>query len=303
MTVEGDHRAPRGPAGLAGTAVAWRRPIADLLTSWAAAGDLGFTEVVAENVDPRHLPAELLVLRDHGVTVVPHGVTLGIAGADRPDPARLARLAALAEALGSPVVSEHVAFVRAAGTPDALHGDVLEAGHLLPPPRTSDSLDVLVENVRAAQAALPVPLVLENVAALLTWPEDTLDEADFLTALVERTGCRIVLDVANLHASAIARGTDPAADLLRFPLEAVAYVHVAGGVVDANGLYLDTHAHPMTPPVLALVRTLVTAYAERSLPLPGILLEHDEDVTVAAIEGEYAALRAAVATARTGVTA
>ncbi|MFW6773324.1 DUF692 family multinuclear iron-containing protein [Nocardioides sp. CPCC 205120] len=303
MTVDGAYRAPRGPAGLAGTAVAWRRPVAGLLASWAAAGDLTFTEVVAENVDPRALPAELLALREHGVTVVPHGVTLGIAGAERPDPARLDRLASLAEALGSPVVSEHVAFVRAAGSPDPLHGDVLEAGHLLPPPRTAESLDVLVENVRAAQAALPVPLALENIAALLTWPEDTIDEADFVTALVERTGCRLVLDVANLHASAVARRSDPVADLLRFPLEAVAYVHVAGGVEDANGLFLDTHAHPMTPPVLALVRTLVTAYDDRALPVPGILLERDEDVTVAAIEGEYTALRTAVATARTGVTA
>ena len=52
-----------------------------------------------------------------------------------------------------------------------------------------EALDVLVENVRAAQDALPVPLALENVAATLAWPEDELDEPDFLTELVARTGC------------------------------------------------------------------------------------------------------------------
>lgn len=281
--------------GLRGTAVAWRRPIADLLASYAAAGELSFTEVVAENVHPDRLPPALLALRGAGVTVVPHGVTLGLGGADLPDPARLAHLAALATALDAPLVSEHVAFVRAASTPDPLHGDVLEAGHLLPPARTADSLAVLVENVRAAQAALPVPLAVENIAALFTWPEDTLDEADFLTALVDATGCRLVLDVANLHASATARGSDPVADLLRFPLDAVAYVHVAGGEEHADGLYLDTHGHPMTPPVLALLRTLVTAYDDRRLPLPGILLERDDDVTEAAVRSEYDVLRAAAA--------
>ncbi|HEY1134050.1 MAG TPA: DUF692 family protein, partial [Nocardioides sp.] len=280
-----------------GTAVAWRRPVAGMLASYAADGALSFSEVVAENVDPARLPTELVALRDAGVTLVPHGVTLGLAGAELPDPRRLAHLAALAEALDAPLVSEHVAFVRAAGTPDPLHGDVLEAGHLLPPPRTADSLEVLVENVRAAQAALPVPLAVENIAALLTWPEDTIDEPDFLTALVERTGCHLVLDVANLHASATARGTDAVADLLRFPLEAVAYVHVAGGEERPDGLYLDTHAHPMTPPVLALVTTLVAAYRHRGLPVPGILLERDEDVTPEAIRSEYDALRAAVAAA------
>ena len=277
-----------------GTAVAWRRPVADLLAAYAAAGDLSFTEVVAENVDPARLPDELAALPDAGVTVVPHGVTLGLAGAELPDPRRVAHLAALAEAFHAPLVSEHVAFVRAASTPDPLHGDVLEAGHLLPPPRTADSLDVLVENVRAAQAALPVPLAVENIAALFTWPEDTLDEPDFLTALVERTGCRLVLDVANLHASAVARGSDPVADLLRFPLEAVAYVHVAGGQERPDGLYLDTHAHAMIPPVLDLVSTLAAAYRHRELPVPGILLERDEDVTPEAVRSEYDAVRAAV---------
>lgn len=276
-----------------GTAVAWRRPLAGLLAEYTEQGLLSFTEVVAENVDPGRLPAELVALREAGVVVVPHGVTLGLAGAALPDPDRLAHLAALAERLDAPLVSEHVAFVRAAATPDPLHGDVLEAGHLLPPPRTPDSLAVLVDNVRAAQAALPVPLAVENIAALLGWPEDTIEEPDFLTALVERTGCRLVLDVANLHASATARGTDPVADLLRFPLEAVAYVHVAGGV-EQDGFYLDTHAHPMTPPVLDLVATLVAAYDDRGLPVPGILLERDDDVTEAAVRAEHDALRAAV---------
>ena len=84
-----------------------------------------------------------------GVPVVPHRVrlSLGSAGA-APDPARVGHLAGLAERLGAPLVSEHVAFVRGGG---------LEAGHLLPVPRTRAALGVLTANVRLAQAGLGVP--------------------------------------------------------------------------------------------------------------------------------------------------
>lgn len=276
-------------AVLAGTAVAWRPALSALLGSYAAAGRLGFTEVVAENLSDTSLPSSLTSL---DVPVVVHGVTLGLAGAAPPSPTGLDRLASLAGALGSPLVSEHVAFVRAADSPSALHSDVLEAGHLLPPPRTRESLDVLVENVRIAQESLPVPLAVENIAALFGWPEDTYSEPDFLSELVARTGVGLVLDVANLYASATARGSDPAADLQRFPLDAVAYVHVAGGV-ERDGLYLDTHAHPMPPPVLALLETLVDAH--RGRPLPGILLERDTDVSPETVAPEFDRLREAVA--------
>jgi len=63
----------------------------------------------------------------------------------------------------APLVSEHVAFVRAGG---------LEAGHLLPVPRSSEALEVLTAHVRTVQAELDVPLALEPIATLFDWPDD-----------------------------------------------------------------------------------------------------------------------------------
>jgi hypothetical protein len=139
-----------------------------------------------------------------------------------------------------------VAFVRGGG---------LEAGHLLPVPRTREALGVLAGNVRLAQAELGVPLALEHVAAVLEWPAPELDEAAFLTELLERTGALLLLDLANLHANARNHGGDPLALLDALPLERIAYVHVAGGV-ERDGLYHDTHAHPTPPPVLELLAEL-----------------------------------------------
>ena len=151
--------------------------------------------------------------------VIPHGVRLSLGGADKPDRRRIAHLARVAELLDAPLVSEHVAFVRAGGT---------EAGHLMPVPRTREALQIVAENVRQAQQQLPVPLALEQIAALVDWPEAELDEAAFLCELLDRTGALLLLDVANLYANARNHRYDPLSFLDRLPLDRIAYVHVAG---------------------------------------------------------------------------
>ncbi|HEX4246418.1 MAG TPA: DUF692 domain-containing protein, partial [Pseudonocardia sp.] len=201
-----------------GLGIGWRPEIAGLLADLPG---LRFCEVVAEAL--RHdgvLPAPLAALRSRGVTVVPHGTRLSLGGAEPLDPHRVHHFASVAAALEAPVASEHVAFVRAGG---------LEAGHLLPVPRTREALRVLVRNVRTLRAELEAPLALEPIAALFDWPDDELTEADFLTELLEQTDAYLLLDVANCYANARNRGTDPADLLDRLPLERVAYAHVAGG--------------------------------------------------------------------------
>ncbi|RZU24000.1 DUF692 domain-containing protein [Streptomyces sp. BK239] len=267
-----------------GTGIGWRPEIADAVERMPG---IDWVEAVAENVCPGHLPDSLLRLRERGVTVVPHGVSLGLGGADRPDEGRLTALAERAEALGSPLVTEHIAFVRAGGPLTA--SPRLEAGHLLPVPRTRDALDVLCENVRIAQEALPVPLAVENIAALISWPGDEMTEGQFLYDLADRTGVRLLIDVANLHTNHVNRGEDPAEALAELPLEAIAYVHVAGGF-ERDGVWHDSHAHPVPRPVL----DILTDLASRVSP-PGVLLERDENFPEPAeLEGELSAIRDAV---------
>ncbi|SCD74858.1 DUF692 domain-containing protein [Streptomyces sp. DvalAA-19] len=248
-----------------GIGIGWRPEIA---AEVEALTGIDWVEAVAENLCADHLPDSLVRLRERGVTVVPHGVSLGLGGADRPDPERLAGLAARAELLGTPLVTEHIAFVRAGGPLTA--SPRLEAGHLLPVPRTWDALDVLCENVRIAQDALPVPLALENIAALISWPDEELTEGQFLAELVERTGVRLLIDVANLHTNHVNRGEDPAKALDELPVEAIAYVHVAGGV-EKDGVWHDTHAHPVSAPVLDVLAEL-----RSRVDPPGVLLERDD---------------------------
>ena len=276
--------APSVPAPWLGFGIGWR-PQIDLTVERLSGVD--FVEAVAENIDPHRLPASLVELRARGTTAVPHGVSLSLGGADRPDPARLAHLAACAEALRSPLVSEHIAFTRGGG---------LDAGHLLPVPRTRDVLDVLTENVRIAQDALPVPLALENIAPLFRWPGEELTEGQFLGELAERTGALLLVDVANLHTAHVNLGIDPADVLDALPLERIAYVHVAGGT-ERDGVWHDTHIHPVAEPVLALLADLAARAARRHGidGLPGVLLERDGDYPPdAELAAELTAIRDAV---------
>jgi len=239
-----------------GMGVGWRPEIDGL----AARPELGFVEAIAESVDPRRPPAGLLAARERGLAVVPHGIGLSLGGAERPDSRRLEHLGAVAQRFAAPLVSEHIAFVRARGQ---------EAGHLLPVPRTHEALEILTENVAIAQRALPVPLALEHVAALVEWPEAELDEATFVSELIDRTGALLLLDLSNLYANAHNHGYDARGALARFPLERIAYVHVGGGV-HRDGVYHDTHSDPVVPGVLALVEELFTL-----TDAPGLLLERD----------------------------
>ena len=219
------------------------------------------------------------------MAVVPHGVRLSLGGAEPLDPVRVTHLAACAAALDAPLVSEHVAFVRAGGR---------EAGHLLPLPRSRAALDVLSAHVRSVQAELDVPLALEPIAALFDWPDDEYTEGEFLTALLERTGALLLLDVANVYANAVNRGTDPEALFDAIPLDRVAYVHVAGGAEHAAdpGVYHDTHTDPVPPAVLALLERL----RERLDVAPAVMLERDGRYPPAAtLRAELDAIAAAAA--------
>jgi len=237
-----------------GLGIGWRPELALAIERHPG---LGFVELTAENHDPDGPLAEpVRQLIGRGVKVVVHGVSLSLGGADPPKPDRLAALSRLAGQSSASLVSEHVAFVRAGG---------VEAGHLLPVPRTGESLQILVENVLAARGALPVPLALENIAALVEWPEGEMGEAEFLTELLERTDSLLLLDVSNVHANARNHGLDP--------LE-----------------YHDTHAHAVDRGSLALLEALAAR-----VQVPGVMLERDDDFPPAGeLATELDAIREAV---------
>ncbi len=237
----------------------WRSEIAaDLLRQ---PGCVDFIEVVAEGCyASRAARREACAFAEAWPAVV-HGIKLSLGGAEAIEAERARALGRLARDLRAPLITEHVAFVRSGGR---------DIGHLTPLPFTRAAIAAVERNVDRARRHLPdVPLALENVACTFRWPERDLDEPDFYAEIVRRSGCPLLLDVANLYANAVNDGADPFERARRFPLDQVAMIHVAGGAWQA-GFYFDDHAHAVGEGVFSLLAYVL----ERTGPVP-ILVERD----------------------------
>ena len=260
-----------------GVGIGYRRELAHALLANPSVVD--FVEVVAEACRDTAQRREALALAEVW-PVIPHGVKLSLGSAEGIDVSRARDFGRLARDLRAPLVSEHISFTRAGGR---------EIGHLTDLPMTREAVAVVARNVATLRRSLPdVPLLLENVARAFVWPESDheMDEGTFHAEVVRATGCNLLLDVGNLYANAVNASREPFQLLASYPLDHVAMLHVAGGVME-HGFYFDTHAHAVPDPVFALVARL----QERGA-LP-ILLERDGGFDEAsAIVSEVDRLRA-----------
>jgi uncharacterized protein (UPF0276 family) len=242
-----------------GLGIGWRQELALLIAERA---DLGFVELTSENHPTQlPLPPAVSALKQRGVTIIPHGLSLSLGSAQRPDARRVQMLAAQAQRLQSPLISEHIAFVRSGQE---------ESGHLLAVPRTRDMVRILSQNIREAMDQLPVPLALENIATLFEWPDAELSEHQFLCEVLDATGAMWLLDVENLYANSINHRFDAAAYIDAVGAERIAYCHMAGGT-HGTDVYHDTHAHPIPREVFELLAYVVS----KAPSLPGCMLERD----------------------------
>ncbi len=179
-----------------------------------------------------------------------HGVGLSLGSAERPDASHLARLIRLVEELDPALVSEHLAWSR-------LEGDYYN--DLLPLPLTEESLALVARNVDIVQQALGRRLLIENPSLYVSLEMNTLDEADFLAALVDRTGCGLLLDLNNAYISAHNLGRDLEAYLAALPWQAIGECHLAGHSLDTAvdpPLRIDDHGSPVCDAVWSLYARL-----------------------------------------------
>lgn len=178
-----------------------------------------------------------------------HALNLSPASPEPPARAYLNALLAVAEENGAAAVSDHLGFTR-----DGTRG--VEMGHFAPPPFTSAALDATCRNLDVIQSYFrSFPFYLENIAALFQF-RGTMSEADFLTRVLQRTGCGWLLDVTNLYANSRNHGYDAAAFLRQVvPVASRLQIHLSGGYFDAEaGLYMDSHSRPVPDAVWDLYR-------------------------------------------------
>jgi len=201
------------------------------------------------------------VRQDYGLSL--HGVGLSLGGADPLDREHLACLKRLVQRAEPALVSEHVAWGSAGG---------VFLNDLLPLPCTMAALRHTAARVAAVQDCLGRPILVENVSSYLQFEGAEMTEWEFLAGLAREAGCGILLDVNNIHVSAVNHGFD-ALDYLRgIPAALVGEIHLAG-YTDAGDILIDTHSAPVSAPVWALYREALALLG----PVP-TLIEWDAEL-------------------------
>lgn len=250
------------PKPVRGVGLGLRWPLLDDLLA-APPPDLEWLEIAPENYMRRggRFADGLARCRERW-PVVTHGLCLSLGGFDPLDVAYARALRAFLGEVGTPWHSDHLCFGAVDGV--ALHD-------LLPLPFHGATVARVVDRVRRAQDALGLPLAVENVSAYAAMPGATMGEPEFVTEVVERAECGLLLDVNNVFVNGLNHGFDPAAALGRYPLGRVVQMHVAGHELVA-GRWVDTHGAPVRDEVLALLGRALAATG----PVP-VLLERDDN--------------------------
>ncbi|MBJ2210243.1 DUF692 domain-containing protein [Pseudomonas carnis] len=203
--------------------------------------DIGFFEVHAENYMVAGGPFHHylgLIRAQYPLSL--HGVGLSIGGEAPLDREHLARLATLIERYQPQSFSEHLAW--------SSHGPVF-LNDLLPLAYDACTLERVCEHVDQVQSTLKRPMLLENPSTYLQFQRSTLDETDFISQIVRRTGCGLLLDVNNVYVSCINHQRDPLTYIDALPLHAVGEIHLAGFAEDTDSLgdrlLIDDHGAPI----------------------------------------------------------
>jgi uncharacterized protein (UPF0276 family) len=151
------------------------------------------------------------------------------------------------------------------------------------PPLARDELfDNICRSVLALAAAIPVPLILENLDYCPGGAYDHICEPEFIAAVLGATGAGLLLDLAHARVSAARLGLSIRKYLARLPLERVRQLHISGPRL-RDGTLADAHEPLLEEDYLLL------EYVLRHTRPQALTLEYHRDE--AALHGQLGRLR------------
>ena len=233
----------------------------------AAPRHVDWLEIISENyLVPGGKPLVMLDAIRERHPMVMHGVSMSIGGVDGPDPAYLQQLKTLARRVQPMWLSDHLCWT-------GWHGHGARHLHdLMPLPCTEEALKLVVRHVRQVQDTLGRRMLLENVSSYIEFDDATMPEWVFVREVCEQADCLLLLDLNNIHVSAVNHGFDAQDYLRHMPRDRVAQIHLAGHSDHGDHL-VDTHDHPVADPVWALYR----AALQQLGPVP-TMIERDDRI-------------------------
>lgn len=188
--------------------------------------------------------------------VICHGLSLSIGGPHPLNESLVRDIGAWMDEHGVRLYSEHLSYTSDDG----------QLYDLLPIPFTGEAVHYVSARIRRVQDILGRRIAIENVSYYASMGAE-MDDAEFLTAVLDEADCGLLLDVNNVYVNSINHRYDARAFLDSIPAERVLYIHTAGHYDEAPDLLIDTHGATVKEEVWDL---LAYVYA-RIGPCPTVL--------------------------------
>tara|TARA_R110002110_G_scaffold65206_1_gene179860 strand:- start:7858 stop:8685 length:828 start_codon:yes stop_codon:yes gene_type:complete len=221
-------------------------------------------EAVTENyMGARALPERHLSLIRRDYPIVFHGVSLSIGSSDPLNFKYIAQLKALQQKFEPSWISDHLCWT-------SFNQNYIP--DLLPLPFNESAISHLVDRIRLVQDLLGQKILLENISSYLRFKQADMTEWEFMTEVVQRADCYILLDINNIYVNAQNHGFDATHYLEGIPVERVKQFHLAG-YEDQQTHLLDTHSRAVSEPVWNLYQKALVRFG--AVPA---LIEWDSDI-------------------------
>lgn len=225
-------------------------------------------EVVSENYMPwkdkdfgTSIDTLLKVRQDYPVAL--HGVSMNLGSADLLDLEYMKRLKKLVDTVNPFVVSDHLSWTGVNGK--NLHD-------LMPIPYNEEALSIVTKKIEQAQDILGRRILVENPSSYFEFKTSEMSEPQFITALLNKTDCGLLLDINNVYVSSVNHRFDPISYLNQIPEERVGQIHLAGHST-MEGYLIDTHDAPVCEEVWNLYQWAVAHFGTRS-----VMIERDGNI-------------------------
>ena len=224
---------------------------------------IDFLEVVTDQYmyAPPEKVEQLLETGKH-FPLITHNVGMSL-GTDLPvNEDYLQRTLDLVEKVDAFWFSDHISFIKTSE---------VDIGQLTPLWFTEESVESLCRNVNQVKTRTNRLFLLENITYYFPIPLGEMTEAEFISRVLEKTDCGMLLDVNNVYLNSVNLGYDPYEFLKSIPLDRVVQAHIAGGT-RVRGINVDTHGAAVSKEVWDILR-----YVVANSPVKGILLERDNN--------------------------
>jgi uncharacterized protein (UPF0276 family) len=228
---------------------------------------IDFLEVHAENYFYPFHQKQLLNLRHH-YPISLHAVGLSLGSNELPQINHLQKFKNLIDIIDPIFISDHLSWSKSGNA---------HTNDLLPLPYTTECLSKICKNIDYVQNFLKKHILIENPSSYISFFVNEMTEPEFLNSVIDKTGCKLLLDINNIYVQSINHQFDAKTYIDSIKAHYVEEYHLAGGekrnLNEKDHIIIDTHGCPVWNEVWLLFE-----YAKSKIGSKPTLLEWDTNL-------------------------